>query len=339
MKSLVFSIVTLSWLIPLRFLPHEPPEKLNYPVISSISVTSEMSEFLPELPENQFRIIYSKKRKSTEGWSIYSIKPDGTDEKILIPSSSGMGEYNPTVSKDGNFFIFNTYRYGGWKLATYDPMSGEVNRVPQGSSYFTNASFSPNGEKIVYEKSMNRATHICIANKNGSNEIILTSSFGQNESRIPVWSQNGNSIIFYSEKSGVNDIYSIDIESRNVKNLTNNKEGNDFAPSISPDGKQIAFFSDRNGYLDLYKMDADGNNQMLLTKSIQNDQNEYNYYRDNNIYWKFKNCWSPDGKHIVFSNVTKDNIDLFTIDNNSLEIKNITNSPNSEYTPFWSALK
>lgn len=281
------------------------------------------------------QILYAKKKEKSEGWSIYSINPSGLNEKIIIPYSSGMGEYNPALSPDGNSIIFNTYRYGGWKLAAFNINSEKTIRISKATNYFTNANYSPDGKKIVYEKTLGRSTHIYFANSDGSNEIMLTSEVESNDNRIPVWSPDGKSIVFYSEKNKVNDIYIIDIKTLVKKNLTENNGGNNFAPSISPNGKQIAFFSDRNGYLDLYTMDISGKNQTLLTKMIQNDNNKYNYYADSNTYWKFKNSWSPDGNFIVFSNATDNNIDLFTIHKNGNELKNITNSPQSEYTPTW----
>jgi len=292
-----------------------------------------------ELAKGASMILYSKKRINTEGWSIYAISPDNLRSERVIPFSNGMGEYNPALSPNGNTILFNTYRYGGWKLATYDMKSEEVSRVTRASNYFTNGSYSPDGTRMVYEKNIGRSTHICMADQYGKNEVVLTSDKESRENRIPIWTPDGKSIIYYSERNQVNDIFAINIESRIQKNLTNNKEGNDFAPSISPNGKQIAFFSDRNGYLDLYVMDSAGNNQILLTESLQNKNNTYNYFTDSNTYWIFKSAWSPDGKQLVFSNVTGNNIDLFTIEKTGDNIKNITNSPQSEYTPSWGRIK
>jgi len=305
----------------------------------TLLLNGESEHYIKDLEQrdqnNSSKILYSKKRNNSEGWSVYSIDPNGLNGEIIIPFSRGMGEYNPFPSPDGNTIIFNTYRYGGWKLATYNVKSEKITRVTKASNYFTNGNYSPNGEKIVYEKNIGRSTHICIADSDGMNEIVLTSNTESSENRIPVWTPDEKSIIFYSEKNKVNDICMVNIENRTQKNLTKNKDGNDFAPSISPNGKQIAFFSDRNGHLDLYTMDILGNNQTLLTKMIQNDNNKYNYHTDSNTYWIFKNSWSPDGNYLVFSNATDNNIDLFTIHKNGSDLKNITNSPQSEYTPSW----
>ncbi|TJY38220.1 TolB family protein [Pontimicrobium aquaticum] len=285
------------------------------------------------------KILYSRKNSNDSGWSIYMIDPNGSNEEVLIPFKSGQGEYNPAVSTNGETVIFNTYRYGGWKLALYDVKGKSVNRISPKSSYYTNGVFSPDGSKVAYERSVQRrSTHIFISNSDGTNEKMLTGKMGD-ENRIPSWTPNGESILFYSQNGNVNDIYSVNINSGQIKNLTKNKSGNDFGPSVSPNGKHVAFFSDRNGHLDMYVMDIDGRNQKNLTASLQNKNNRYNYFKDNNLFWMFKVSWSPNGESLVFSNIKSDNIDLFTIKKDGNDLKQITTSSRSELTPFWGSLK
>ncbi|WP_109851315.1 DPP IV N-terminal domain-containing protein [Aquimarina sp. AU58] len=286
---------------------------------------------------SQSKILFARKQGNDRGWSILSIDPNDSSEKTVIPYSSGMGEYNPDISPDGKTILFNTYRYGGWKLAIHDLTTTSTKKFSHSSSYYTNGVFSPKGDMIVYEKNVGRNTHIFIADKNGKNEVILTKNMSE-ENRIPVWSADGRYIIFYSNKNGVNDIYSIALKSKKVTNLTNNISGNDFAPSVSPDGKYIAFFSDRNGYLDLYRMDITGTNQINLTNTLQSTYNRYNYYKDRNMYWRFKSSWSPDGSAIVFTNIATNNFDLFITKIDGNDIQQITNSSSSEYTPVWAIL-
>lgn len=284
------------------------------------------------------KILFSRKHSNDQGWSIYMMDPDGSNEKIIIPFKSGMGEYNPDPSSDGKTILFNTYRYGGWKLALYDIERKSAKRITMSSNYYTNGVFSPDGKRIVYEKNLQRSTHIFIADRDGKNEQMLTSKMGT-QNRIPVWTPDGKSILFYNENANANDIYMVDIESGNIKNLTNNNSGNDFGPSVSPDGSKIAFFSDRNGFLDLFLMDITGVNQICLTSSLQSENNEYDYYTDRNMYWIFKTSWSPDSQSLVFSNSTGDNIDLFTVKKDGANLKQITNSSKSEYTPVWGLIE
>src|SRR5262245_49179084 len=73
-------------------------------------------------------------------------------------------------------------------------------------------------------------------------------------------------IAFVSARDENFEIYAMDADGNNERNLTN-KRGNDWAPAWSPDGTQIAFISDRDGSWDIFLMNADGSNQHNLTMS------------------------------------------------------------------------
>jgi len=93
-------------------------------------------------------------------------------------------------------------------------------------------------------------------------------------------------IAFYAFRDGNQEIYSMDVDGSNQKNLTNNP-GQDFEPDWSPDGKQIVFASDREGGdVHLFILNRDGSEVRKLTKG----SGGYLSPR-----------WSPDGKRIALS--------------------------------------
>ena len=129
-------------------------------------------------------------------------------------------------------------------------------------------------------------------------------------------------IVFSSNRDGNWEIYVMDDDGDNQRNLTNNP-GDDKDPSWSPNGKRIAFSSARNGELhDIYVMDADGGNLLNITNHPDSDWNP---------------SWSPDGKRIAFvSNRTKDlNPDIYVMDADGGNPQNLTNNPHSDITPAW----
>ena len=72
-------------------------------------------------------------------------------------------------------------------------------------------------------------------------------------------------IVFDSFHDGDWEIFVMDADGANVRQLTTNDDG-DLSPDWSSDGKEIAFNSDRYGDYEIFVMDADGANVRQLTQ-------------------------------------------------------------------------
>ncbi|MBC8646600.1 MAG: PD40 domain-containing protein [Thermoanaerobaculia bacterium] len=66
----------------------------------------------------------------------------------------------------------------------------------------------------------------------------------------PVWSPDDKQIAFSGSRGGISDLYIVNSDGKNLRQLTNDKYG-DLQPSWSPDGRRIAFASDRSPETDL----------------------------------------------------------------------------------------
>ncbi len=91
-------------------------------------------------------------------------------------------------------------------------------------------------------------------------------------------------IAFASDRDGDSDIYVMDADGANVRNVTNDGFDN-HQPCWSPDGRQIAFRSTRAGASDIYVIDVDGGDLRNLTDNVSYDSHP---------------SWSPDGERIAF---------------------------------------
>ena len=80
----------------------------------------------------------------------------------------------------------------------------------------------------------------------------------------PRFSPDGKKIIMSFAKDGNSDIYSMDLETRVVEQITKHPSI-DTSPSYSPDGKYITFNSDRSGLQQIYVMRSDGTQVKRIT--------------------------------------------------------------------------
>lgn len=130
-------------------------------------------------------------------------------------------------------------------------------------------------------------------------------------------------LVFASGKQTDFDIWTLNIESKELHQLTTGSAWND-APRWSPDGSKIVFVSNRSGVPELWTMGADGSNQRQLTESGK---------------FHSEPCWSPDGKSIACAANYEDgeNIDIYIFSSDgSGSPRRVTTNIGVEAGPSWS---
>jgi len=124
----------------------------------------------------------------------------------------------------------------------------------------------PDGRQILFEQFIPPdSMGLFIMNIDGSNRQFLSIIPFQTISRL---SPDGSRIVFSNFTRNF-DIFLINSDGSNLKNLTNSQDA-EFQPSFSPDGKQIIYIS-----LDtvtfkhrLHIMDSDGGNNKILVQDV-----------------------------------------------------------------------
>ena len=112
-------------------------------------------------------------------------------------------------------------------------------------------------------------------------------SLGEFDGQVlaPRYSNDGSKLAFSIIRGGNTDVYTIDLNTRELRRLTSDP-GIDTSPSFSPDNGQIVFTSDRSGSARLYVMRSDGTGQRPIS-------------RGGGLYTA--PAWSPRGDMIAFT--------------------------------------
>ncbi len=193
---------------------------------------------------------------------------------IAFPRFAGLGQ-SPAWSPDGSKLAFSSSMPGDPEIYVSDASGGQPRRLTAYAGPDSSPTWNPKtGAQIAW-----------VSGRSGLPEIFLMEADGTNSQRLtdegyavsPSWSPNGQFLAFawirhYGPGApGAQDIYIMDIASRQFVQLTHDAGRNDF-PSWSPDGRHLVFQSDRTGSDQIWTMLADGNQPRQLTHNGRNTQ-------------------------------------------------------------------
>ena len=167
--------------------------------------------------------------------------------------------------------------------------------------------------RIVFVCYVKQIDQICIMNADGSGRTQLTDFTAT--TFYPSLSPDGQTVYFSSKRSGGFEIYSIDITGDGLQRLTR-EIGSLYAPELSPAGDRIIFTNHGNG---LWVMKPDGENPRPLT------------FRDD-----IDPTWSPDGSMIAFASSRNGQRQLYVMDADGSNIRQVTDLNDMGGRSTWS---
>ena len=230
----------------------------------------------PRISPDGSRLAFSSLTRT--GWEILMFSFD-LNRLVAFPRYSG-SNLSPSWSPDGSRLAFSSSRSGDPEIYIVDQSGGNLHRITNSKGPDVSPTWNrKTGAQIAWVSGRSGLPQIYTMEADGTNAQQLTD---QGYGVSPSWSPNGQFLVFswmrhYGPGApGAQDIYIMDVASKQWVQLTHDGGRNDF-PSWSPDGRHVVFQSSRSGSLQIWTMLADGSNQKPLTSSGSNSQPNWSW--------------------------------------------------------------
>jgi TolB protein len=244
-------------------------------------------------------------------------------------------------------------------MADYD--GANQRRITINRNLNITPTWSPDGRSIAYTSYRRTLPDVLISNIFAGTLEEPTKGIGQNF--LPVFSPDGRQLAFMSTRDGNSEIYIANRDGSDLRRLTDNP-AIDSTPTWSPTGTQVAFTSDRSGSPQVYVVGVDGTGLRRLTFESYADRATWSPAPYNEVAFASRTgpgfdikilsladgqvrqitfgegtnespAWSPNGRHLAFMSTRAGRSQIFTVDRDGRNIRQITRDGNN-FTPNWS---
>lgn len=222
-------------------------------------------------PDGKF-ILFAKQVNKQYDLYIYDITLRTTSQL----TNDTIDQYGPSFSPDGKNILFVSNL--DHKLAEVYLMNlsnRKITRITSNERLDGSATFHPDGKRIFYtsfmdKDSLNRITNseIFVTDNEGNYHTRLTNRIG-NDGALDI-SPDGKLIACHYFLNGKADIYVMDIDGHNIKQLTSDTLDNRW-PRWSPDGKYLAYTRVANNS-DIWIMKKNGKRKRQYVTSPKRDE-------------------------------------------------------------------
>jgi Tol biopolymer transport system component len=295
----------------------EAPETATPKIVKQRTVTSSPTE------QPAGHIVFTcQVHKLQDSEQICIMKADGSDNHRLTSDDDNRHFY-PSLAPDGLSVVYSGFNPQSrhFEIYEYDLRKGNAQPLTYAFGDLNGPEISPDQKTIVFTRYNNDPNHptLWLMDRAGGNyrEVSSISAWD------PTWSPDGTQILFASDKGGLDQLYTVNVDGsglRKVSNLPALRGRSDWSQQ-----DLIVTYSGDAWKREIYIMNSDGSDQHQISPGGGNSQGP---------------SFSPDGRWIAFTayfdnfnDINGCEIYIMRIDNT--DVRRLTNNDYCDYQPRW----
>ena len=235
----------------------------------------------------------------------------------LVPALCVAGFFLSSCSNDQTSTItYSRYEGAASHIYAMNPDGTNQRQITSADGAQAHSTLTPDGSTVVYSQVNQDGSSIMSVPLTTGTPTLLNQ--GKNWSLVPHVSPDGKRIAFTSDADGNYEIYTMNIDGSDVKQLTfTSPPTQHVGPKYSPDGTQLLYATDAEvkdpkTQQDIWVMPVDGGEGQRLTTTINDRESR---------------GWSPDGKRIVTQTVMNGVGQLVVLNADGSGLQQITHFP------------